>query len=68
MYPEVVFLRIVTTQQNKKDKSHTIYVSMLVKLPSPKKSIDTLQQKLDELVEILLQVDDAINILTFDND
>ena len=58
---EVVFARIITPPRKKKDKAHATYVSMSVKLPAFKKPINILQQKLAELVEMLLQVDDTID-------
>ena len=48
--PEVVFARIITPPQNNKDKAHATYVSISVKLPTSKKAINILQQKLAELV------------------
>ena len=41
---------------------------MLVKLPASKKAINNLQQKLDKLVDMLLNVDNKIDILPFDKD
>ena len=64
----MVFARIITPPQKKKDKAHATYVSILVKLPASKKAINILQQKLAELVEMLLQVDDTIDILPFNGD
>ena len=39
---------------------------MVLKLSASKKAIDTLQQELSELVNMLLQVDDMIGVLPFD--
>ena len=66
--PEVVFTRIVTPPRKKKENAHATYVLMSVKLPALKKAIDTLQQKLSEIVDMLLQMDDTINILPVNDD
>ena len=51
--PEVICTRIVTPPRNNKDKENATYVSMLVKLPALKKAINTLQQRIAELVDML---------------
>ena len=64
-YPEAAFLRVTLPSKNK-DKGHATYVSMSVKLPASKKTVENLQHKLSELVHILLHVYNNIDILTFD--
>ena len=66
--PDVVFARIVTPPCKKQEKVHTTYILMPVKLLAPKNKNDTLQPKLIRLVDMLLQVDNTIYILYFDDD
>ena len=51
--PEVVFAKIVTPSRKKKEKSHATYVYISVKLITQKKGVDTLQQKLANIVDML---------------
>ena len=51
--PKVVFARAETPPSKRKEMKHTTYISMLKKLPAPKKVIENLQQKLSKLVYML---------------